>query len=258
MSTLLEERPMTRDPEVTVRLVTEEARRGGSGGGGGRRVNAGTMLHTAGLGAIAVAILLVVGAITGLFHLGDVFGTNTTTTSTRVLLKELKNLSSYNAGEGTYQVDVTQHDDVAIVPDFIAGGTVTFRAVGTVPATVDFSVLATDAVQRSADDKVTITLPEPTLGAAVVDPQHSRVIGQSRGLVDRIAGIFKGTPTSEGELYIKSAAKIERAARQSKLVNRAKENTIHMLEGFLARLGFTNVTVTFASHAAPAPAAATS
>ena len=241
MTTLLEERPATRDPEVTVRLVTEGAPRGG--GGGGRTF--GGMLHTAGLGAIAVAILLVVGAITGLVDLGGIFGSTKTTTSSKVLLKELKNLSSYNAAQGVYQVDVKIDDNVPIVPDFIAAEDVTFRAIGTVDATVDFSVLATDAVQANADGSVTIMLPPIKLENAVVDPTESEVINRSRGLVNRIGDAFGENPSNDRPLYVKGAAQIEKAASESQLVQRAEENTIKMLEGFLARLGFTDVTVTF-------------
>jgi len=244
MTTLLEERPATRDPQVTVRLVTEEGRRGGRGGGGGG-LTPGGLLNTFGLGAIAVAILLVVGAITGLVDLGGIFGSTKTTTSTKVLLKDLKDLSSYNAAQGVYQVDVEIDGDVPVVPDFIAGEDVTFRAIGTVDATVDFSALATDAVEVGADNTVSIILPPPNMGAAVVDPKRSEVINRSRGLINRIGDLFEENPTSDGPLYIEGSARIAKAARESGLQERAQENTIQMLEGFLSRLGFTDVTVSF-------------
>src|SRR5713226_5174163 len=83
MPTLLQERPATRDPEVTVRVVTEESRRGG--GGSGRRVSLGGLLTTAGLGAVALAIILVLGAITGLVNIGNPFGSTTVDNSPPVL-----------------------------------------------------------------------------------------------------------------------------------------------------------------------------
>jgi hypothetical protein len=247
MTTLLEERPATRDPQVTVRLVTEEGRRGGGRGGG---LTPGGLLNTFGLGAIAVAILLVVGAITGLVDVGGLFGSTKTTTSTKVLLKEVKNLSSYNAAQGVYQVDVEIDGNVPVVPDFIAGEDVTFRAIGTVDAAVDFSVLATDAVQVSAGNSVSITLPPPSIGAAVVDPEKSEVINRSRGLVDRVGDLFEENPTNDRPLYVKGAQQIAKAARESGLAARAQENTIQMLESFLSRLGFSDVTVTFEKQVA--------
>ncbi|MEX0664986.1 MAG: DUF4230 domain-containing protein [Acidimicrobiia bacterium] len=241
MTTLLEERPATRDPQVTVRLVTEEGRRGG--GGGGRSF--GGLLHTAGLGAIAFAILLVVGAITGLVDLGGIFGSGTTTTSSKVLLKEIKNLSSYVAIEGTYQEDITIKKGVPILPDFIAGESTTLRAVGTVPVSVDFKVLATDAVQVNADNSVRITLSSPELGNAVIDPKQSEITDRSRGLVNRLGDAFEGDPVNDRPLYVKAENRIEKAARENNLVDRAKQNTANMLEAFLSRLGFTDVNVTF-------------
>lgn len=243
MTTLLEDRPATRDPQVTVRLVTEEGRHGGGRGGGGG-ITPGGLLNTFGLGAIAVAILLVVGAITGLVDLGGLFGSTKTTTSTKVLLKELKNLSSYNAAQGVYQVDVEIDGNVPVVPDFIAGEDVTFRAIGTVDATVDFSVLATDAVQVREGGAVSITLPRPSIAVPVVDPKQSEVINRSRGLVNRVGDLFEENPTNDRPLYVKGAQRIEKAARASGLATRAQENTIQMLEGFLSRLGFSDVTVT--------------
>jgi hypothetical protein len=250
MSTLLEERPATRDPQVTVRLVTEEGRRGG-GGGGGRSL--GGILHTAGLGAIAVAILLVVGAVTGLVDLGGIFDGSTKTTTSKVLLKELKNLSAYNAAEGTFSEIVTQDENVPVVPDFIAAEDVTLQVVGSVPATVDFSVLSTDAVQVSEDGTaVTITLPRVDLGPATLDLDATKVLNRSRGLINRIGDVFGENPTDDRELLTKGAAQIDKAAKESKLAARAEENTVKMLEGFLARLGFTDVTITFEE---PVPAA---
>src|SRR5581483_3767744 len=131
MSTLLEERPITRDPEVTVRVVTEEARRGGRRGGGGGRTR--SLLHTAGLGAISVAILLIVGSITGLVSLGGIFGGGTTTTTSKVLLKQVKNLSEYTAVEGTFEQTVTISHNATFLPSWLTGESTTLQAVGSVP-----------------------------------------------------------------------------------------------------------------------------
>ena len=245
MSTLLEERPVTRDPEVTVRVVTEPTRHGG--GGGGRR----SLLGTAGLGALAIVILLILGAITGLVDLGGIFEGGTTTTSSKVLLKQMKNLSAYTAAEGQYMLDVTDHHNVPVLPDFVAGSTTTLRAVGTVAASVDFSGLATEAVQVTTPPSdgsggaVSITLPAPTLGKAVIDPDQSAILNRDRGIAERIGDIFQSNPTNDSPLYKKAAKKIEKAAHEAKLADRAKANTERMLKGFLLRLGFDQVTVSW-------------
>ena len=253
MSTLLEERPVTRDPEVTVRVVTEPTRHGGRGGG--RRIGGGNVMQTAGFAAIALAILLVVGAITGLVDLGGIFGGGTTTTSSKVLLKEVRNLSSYTAIEGAYQEDVTIKSSPTFLPDFIDGQSTTLRAVGTVPVNVDFSVLATDAVQVGSDGSVSITLPAAELGKVAIDQHQSKIINRDRGLVPRIGDAFESDPVNDAPLYTKAEKRIAKAARQSHLIHRAKKNTETMLTGFLSQLGFQDVTITWTEPPAkPGPA----
>src|SRR5687767_4949768 len=237
MPTLLEERPVTRDPEVTVRVVGESTRFAG-GGGGGRRFTPGNVLSTAGLGAIAIAILLVVGALTGLVHISNPFKTTTKDNSPPVVLQQLRNLSDYNAAEGVFTVDVNVHHDVSILPDFLAGGKVHFRGVGSVPATIDFGDLATDAVQMNADrTAVTITLLAPKLGDVALDMDQSRVLSRNIGVFDHIVQLFKDDPGYERDLYLKAEKKIAKAARASHVVDRAKQNTTAMLQGFLSQLG---------------------
>jgi hypothetical protein len=253
MSTLIEERPVSRDPEVTVRLVTEDGRVRGGGGGGGRR--SGSLLTTAGLGAIAVAILLVVGAITGLVDVGGWFKGTTTDVSGPVVIKELRNLSEYSAAQGVYQVEVDLDGNVPVLPDFLAGEDVLFRGVGTVDATIDFNELTTDAAQVNADGSVTISLSAPKLGDAALDLSKSKVLSRDIGFFNKIGQLFDEEPGYEHELYVKAEKKISRAAVDSGLVERARTNTEAMLTAFLGRLGFDQVTITWVDPAPKADAA---
>ena len=54
------------------------------------------------------------------------------------------------------------------------------------------------------DGSVTVTLPAPTLAKPVVDPARSHVANRDRGLVNRVADVFKDSPTSERDLYLKT------------------------------------------------------
>lgn len=248
MPTMLEERPTLRDREVTVRVVTEDARPRQAG----RRLTFGGVLATAGLGLVGLLVVaLLSGGIFALLGIGNPFSGTTTDHSPRVLLKELRDLSDFQAAEATFQSRVELETDVPILPSLIAGSKVDFDAIGTVAATVDFSGLATDAVQVAPDGAVTISLPAPTLERAVVDPRRSRVVNRDRGLVNRVGDLFEDDPTSERELYLLASEKMGRAARESKLSVRAERNTEAMLTGLLGRLGFDRATVTFVD---PAPA----
>ena len=227
--------------EVTVRVVAD---------GRGRRSRLGSLVSTVLVGALAVGALVVAGVLTGVISITNPFSTSTVDRSTPALLHELTDLSKYSAARGHFQQTIDVEDDVAVLPAFLAGERTTFLATGTVDATVDFSNLSKDAVQTADDGSVTITLPEPKLDRAAIDPRTSRVVGRERGVVDRVAGIFNDTPTGEQRFYVLAQEKIGQAARRSKIVERAEKNTTTMLQGFLGKLGYTTVNVAFESPGA--------
>ena len=236
--TLLEDRAPNQ--EVTIRVVAD-------GNGGRRRFSLSGIVSTIVVGALAVGVLLIAGVITGFLHVGNPFATSTIDRTPPALLRQLNNLSQYDAARGKFQSTLDVEDDVAILPSFIAGERTVFLAQGSVDATVDFSSLSKDAVQRNANGSVTVTLPEPRLGEAVVDPKTSHVISRDRGLVNRVADAFSNNPGSEHRFFVLAQTKLHRAAEQSHLVDRAEQNTTKMLQGFLGKLGYSNVKIVFGS-----------
>lgn len=249
MPTLLEDSTdqARGDHDVTVRVVADGGRR--------RRPLFGSIVSTVVVGALAVGVLVIAGVLTGVLDLANPFATSTVDRSSPALLKELNNLSSYSAAQGRFQQTIDVEDDVSILPSFIAGERTTFVANGTVDATIDFATLSTAAVQSRGDGAVTITLPEPRLNRAVIDPRTSRVVGRERGLLDRVGGIFSDNPTSEQRFYVLAQDKLGTAAKHSRLVQRAEGNTTKMLQGFLGRLGYTDVNVVYTSPTAVAKSA---
>jgi Protein of unknown function (DUF4230) len=238
---------MPADHEITIRVVTDT---GSSGPGGPRRPrwrlpSFGSIVALLGIGVLALIGMLIVGILTGLLSIANPFATSTIDRSQPALLKEVNDLSRFEAAQGKFESTVDIEHDVGILPSFIAGDRTVFLALGTVDATVDFSALGTDAVHQSADGQVTITLPEPTLGKAVLNTKASHVASRDRGILNRLGGIFSDSPTSERGLYITAQHKIADAAKQSKLVARAQKNTTAMLQAFLGRLGYTHVQVVY-------------
>jgi hypothetical protein len=259
MPTLLEERtnrPSGRPQEVVVRVTTDEAR--GRGPAPASRPRRAFTLRgaviTALLGALAIGLFLLFGAISGLLSIGNPFDTTRVDRTQPALLKELSNLSEYHAAQGTFMVEVDVEDDVNVLPSFIAGERTIFRARGSVDSTVDFSQLGGDAVQAQ-DQSVTITLPAPGYAKAVVDPVHSEVIDRDRGLFTRIGDMFGDDTNNERDLYRLAGKKLDAAAKESNLRTRAEKNTTLMLEGLLGRLGYTDVTVVFEQPAKAKPGA---
>ena len=206
-----------------------------------------------GIGVLALVGFLIVGALTGVFSIGNPFSTSTIDRSQPALLKEINNLSRFEAAQGKFETTIDVEHDVSILPSFIAGDRTVFLAQGTVDATVDFSNLSGDAIQPGAEGHVTITLPEPTLGKPVIDTNKSHVASRDRGLLNRIGGVFSDSPTSEREVTVLAQHKLASAAKDSKLVARAERNTTTMLQTFLGRLGYTDVQVVYNESPARTP-----
>ncbi len=245
MPVLLDDATRHAPPEVTVRVVTQASppmtRR--------RLPRPGNVISTLVALALAVALFLVVGVATGLLSIGNPFATTTIDRSPPAVLKQLTNLSTYSAAQGRYQQTIDVEDDVSILPSFLAGEHTVFLAQGSVDARVDFSRLATDAVQVRGDYAVTVNLPEPTLGKAVIDLHASRVATHDRGLLNRVGAVFSDNPNGEQRFYELAQKKLGAAAKSSELVQRAETNTTRMLQGLLGKVGLTDVQVHFANSA---------
>ena len=233
-------------PEVTVRIVQEapatQRRR--------RLPRPGNVLSTLVALALTVAILLLVGVVTGFLHLGNPFATTTIDRSPPAVLKQLTNLSAYSAAQGRYQQTIDVEDDVSILPSFLAGEHTVFVAQGSVDAQVDFGALDNGAVAMRGDHAVTVTLPEPTLAKPVIDMNASRVASHDRGLLNRVGAIFTENPNAEQRFYAMAQAKLAKAAQRGDLATRAEANTTKMLQGLLGKVGFTDVQVNFTPTAA--------
>jgi len=242
-------------PEVTVRVVTEHAPATTPATRRRRLPRPGNVLSTLVALALTVAILLLVGVVTGFLHLGNPFATTTIDKSPPAVLKQMSNLATYSAAQGRYQQTIDVEDDVAILPSFLAGEHTVFIAQGSVDAQVDFSGLSANAVQVRGDNAVTVNLPEPTLAKPVIDMNTSRVASHDRGLLNRVGAVFTDNPNGERRFYEMAQAKLAKAAKSGQLVTRAEANTTKMLQGLLGKVGYSDVQVNFVK-AAPAATAA--
>ncbi|MGY1778776.1 DUF4230 domain-containing protein [Geodermatophilus sp. SYSU D01036] len=204
---------------------------------------------------IAAAVVVPVGVVVadGVGDWTAPFEQETVDRSTTPLLLAMADLDEYHAATGTFQVVVDQERDTAWVPSAISGERVQFLATGEVDAYVDFAALGDDSVDLSPDGTTaTITLPAPQLGEARIDPDESRVLDRDRGLVERLGDAFADDPTDESELFALAERRLESAAADSDLLDRAEDGTRDMLTTLARSLGVDDVTVTFE----PAPGAA--
>jgi hypothetical protein len=204
-----------------------------------------------GIGLAVFAIALIGISSLGLFPaLPNPFASDTVDRNRPVLLESLEDVSDYTAARGNFEVIVDTEEDARYIPDFIKGERTVLSAVGNVEATVDFDGITEGAVDIDGDS-VTITLPTPELTEARLDNEQTEVVSRSRGLLDRVSGLFSGDPVDDQDLYVAAENKLEGAAADSELIDRARDNTAKMLRGLARDLGYDKVTVVFE----PPPAA---
>ena len=196
-------------------------------------------------GALGGGVLVAAG-IVGAGWFSNPFHTETVDRSPAPVLTELRDLAEFHAAQASFEVIVDQEDDVAFVPQFIAGERTQFVAVGTVDAVVDFTgIEPSDVSVDETGTVVTITLPTATLAAPEIDHAQSHVMNRDRGLVDRVSGALVDSPTGEHELLLAAEAEMSGAAASTDLARRAETSTRAMLRSLLAPLGYERVVVEF-------------
>ena len=164
------------------------------------------------------------------------FETETIDRSQPVLLTSIQDISEFHAAVGNFEVVLDYEEDVTWVPGFLAGERSLFVAAGTVDAYVDFSGLADNDLDVSADGKtVEITLPPAALSEPNLDQDRTYLFSQSRGVVDRIGDAI--STDDQQELYQGAEEKLAAAAAASALLEQADQNTRAMLSGMLGSLG---------------------
>ncbi|MGP4022163.1 DUF4230 domain-containing protein [Actinomadura sp. 3N407] len=199
--------------------------------------------------ATIAVVLVAQQALRGLPGWLNPFGVETKDRSGPVLLKSIRDLHRYEAASGNFQVIVDLEKDAKFLPGSLRGKRTLFVGNGSVDAYVDFSKLGSGAVKVNADrTSATITLPPAQLEKTNLDPKHSYVYATERGLLDRFGDFFSSNPGNQQQLYVLASQKIQTAAVQSGLKERADANTKTMLENMLKALGFTTVTITPAAQ----------
>ncbi|HEY2949365.1 MAG TPA: DUF4230 domain-containing protein [Micromonosporaceae bacterium] len=216
-------------------------------GEGGRRFGRSLVWLVVIVGLIGAVVLG--SRVVGLWpHFRNPFAQQQTDRSQPPLLKSIQDLSRFTAAEGNFEIVIDLQKNRKYVPDFLLNERTLFVAAGSVESYVDFSTISEGAIVVSADGKsVEVKLPAPQLTGARLDLDRSYVFAEQRGLLNRLGDVFNGDPNRQQQTYKLAQDRIEAAARDSGLNQRAEENTRKMLEGLLRSLGYTTVTVTFAA-----------
>ncbi len=203
------------------------------------------------VGLALVAGAVGIAAVVGFRLIDSPFTTTEVDHSAPPVLLELRDLASFHAAQGQFEVTVDVEQDVKWVPSFLAGERVQFVSVGTVDATVDFAALTESSfVVDESGEAVTVTLGAVQLADPVIDLEASHVMNRDRGMLDRLGGVFSDSPTSEAELYELATDKIAAAAEATELAERAEDNVRSTVTAMLQAVGFDRVVVRFAPVAA--------
>jgi hypothetical protein len=188
------------------------------------------------LACVGLVVLALVGSAS-LFRGLNPFGQQTIDRSQPPVLKSIQNLSQYHAAVGNFQVVIDVENDIKNVPSALAGQRTLFVAAGTVNAFIDFSRLSGDALRVDTEAKtVRIRLPAPRLDKPNLDPSHSYVFSQRRGLLNRLADLV-GQP-DQHQFYVLAEQRIADAAKSAGILERATANTKTMLTELMRSLGY--------------------
>lgn len=161
------------------------------------------------------------------------------------MLERIRNLEEFTAAEANFTQDVDVEEDTRL-PGFIAGESVVAIVTGGVRATVDLSGLDSAAVQvDEKSEAIRIRLPEPVLGDADIDEESTRIIDRDRGVVDRISDAFVENPTDDIVIFTTAQERMNSAAQDSDLMERARANTESWFTTFLGAAGFEKVEITW-------------
>jgi Protein of unknown function (DUF4230) len=123
-----------------------------------------------GLGAAAGVVVTVVALVLVQFTGLSGFGMRTIDRSGPALLESVRDISQYHDAVGDFQIVIDIEEDIPFVPRMLAGERTLFVAAGTVNVYIDFSGLADEALELSADrTSVRLQLPEPVLDQPNLD-----------------------------------------------------------------------------------------
>ncbi|GIH17617.1 DUF4230 domain-containing protein [Rugosimonospora africana] len=233
-------------------LARREVDGGGDGGDGGddlpeaRRRPGGCLVWLAGAVALVVVLALVLNVSGLLPHFHNPFASKKTDRSQPTLLLSIQDLARFDAASGNFQEVIDVQQDRRFIPDIIFNDRALFVCVGSVDAYVDFTNIGQGDITDSTDHKtVTVRLPAAALEKTNIDHDKSYVFATQKGLANRIGDFFGGDENKEQELYKLGEQRIQQAAKDSGLIQRAEDNTKEMLEQLLKSLGYTTITVTF-------------
>jgi hypothetical protein len=150
----------------------------------------------------------------------------------------IRRLNELATAKMTAQVVVPKEETVRIfgqnMPEFLVGQKVLLIARGEVEAGIDLDELHQEDVKVHGK-KVTINLPEAQILDASLDEDKTRLYDWDRGI------LIKGDYTLVEEARREAVDRIEAAAKDDDIVEKAQNNAEDSIREFLTSLGYEKV-----------------
>ena len=157
------------------------------------------------------------------------------TTTGTVVVECIQDLDQFTTLRWRGFVFIDKESGGTKLEQIFAGEVVRLVAIGDVEAGVDFAELGRDDVQVNGE-KVTIRLPEPEILSVSLDEDETRVY-------DREFGLLNIRPDDELAEEARDVAldRLEEAARDGDVLERAERNAEDNIRAFLISLDFEEV-----------------
>ena len=167
------------------------------------------------------------------------------------LMLSLENLADLHASTGNLQVLVDREIDVNWLPGILAGERLVYQAAGSVDGVVRLSEVTSRITvdEQTGERVVTFTVPPAELSEVQLDLEQSKVVESDTGLFNRVADFFRDNPGELQELQRMGSEKIEAAALEAGVLDRAEQNARETLTDLALRAGADAVVVEFVEPA---------
>lgn len=167
--------------------------------------------------------------------------------STPPLVISLEDRADLISSSGNLQVLVDREVDVNWLPGVLAGERIVYQAVGSIDGVVRLSEVTSRVTvdQETGERVVTFTVPPAELSEVHLDLDQSKVVESDTGLFNRIADFFRDNPGELQDLQRMGEEKIEAAAVEAGVLDRAEQNARETLTDLATQAGADAVVVEF-------------
>jgi Protein of unknown function (DUF4230) len=201
-----------------------------------------------------LALILTLGAYLGIakaaslgpFAGSDTFMRPATTITATAVLTKLTGKDELHVATGTYKVNVQLTQSVWGIPCGLVCNQMTLTGTGTDDEILDPSSLSSSDIEvNKRTSAVTLFLPPPTTGPAILNPANCNITS-SHGVLSSLAQGLHNNPNGFRPLYAQAESQIhDQALQDPRLLTEGENSARADLIRLLDSIGAKHVTVNF-------------